>query len=301
MGKVEEFEKMKLGMFVHFGLYSIVGKGEWYMHNEKVSNSEYDKLVKKFKVKSNWAKEIVKVAKSFGAKYIVLTTRHHDGFSLYDTKGLTEYDVINSPTKRDLVKEFVDECNKNKIKPFFYHTIIDWHDERFNHNPEAYFDFLRKSIELLCNNYGEVGGFWFDGTWSDDNFDWHLDEIFKLVKELQPQAIISNNGGWEHPGQIIHPDIDCIIYERVSSEKTTQKFDKKHRAKEVCQTLNNHWGFTKSDNNYKSAEQLKRLFDECQENGTNFLLNVGPLRNGKIRGFDKKLLKHFGKLITSNL
>lgn len=299
MDKIKEFEAMKLGMFVHFGLYSIVGKGEWYMHNEKVPPKEYERLVKSFKVKKNWARKLVEQAKSFGAKYIVLTTRHHDGFSLYDTQGLTEYDVMHSPTKRDLVKEFVDECNKNDIKPFFYHTIIDWHDERFKQAPDDYFDYLNKSIEILCKNYGQIGGFWFDGTWSDDNLDWHLDDFFGTVKNLQPQAIISNNGGWEHPGQVIHPEIDCIIYERVPSTIKAQRADKKYRAKEVCQTLNNHWGFTKSDKNYKTATQLKEIYDECRANNTNFLLNVGPLKNGQIRKLDRKLLKEFGKLIKN--
>ncbi len=295
--RINAFKDLKLGMFVHFGLYSIVGKGEWYMYNEKVENFEYDKLLGQFKVDKDWATSIISTAKSFGAKYIVLTTRHHDGFSLYDTHGLTDYDVMHTPTGRDLIKEFVLECRKNNIIPYFYHTIIDWHEKSFKKQPDLYFDYLLKSVKLLCKNYGEIGGFWFDGTWSDDDFDWHLDEIFSVIRKYQPQAIISNNGGWEHPGQVIHKEIDCIIYERVSSNTESEILDKKERAKEVCQTLNKHWGYCKNDKEYKTSKQLIDLFNECQQNNTNLLINVGPKSNGKVSFKDKCLLRKFGKHI----
>ncbi len=298
MNRIEEFKNKKLGMFVHFGLYSIVGKGEWYMHNENIQPKEYEKFMHKFKVDKNWARKLVRVAKSFGAKYIVLTTRHHDGFSLYDTKDLSDYNVLYTPTKRDIVKEFVDECNKNSITPFFYHTIIDWHDKRFRGNPPAYFDYLCKSIELLCKNYGKIGGFWFDGTWSDANLNWHLDEIFEIVRKWQPQAIISNNGGLEHLGQIIHPEVDCMVYEKGSPSQDKKSVDDKQRAKEVCQTLNKHWGYSKTDKNYKSASELKIIYDECMRNNTNLLLNVGPKKNGLVSNKEKRLLKQFYKKIS---
>ena len=117
---IEQFKSLGFGLFVHFGLYSIVGKGEWYLHlNPKAKKDDYENLVKKFVVKDSWAKELVKTAKLAGCKYITLTTRHHDGFSLYDTKGLSDYDAPHSAVKRDLIKEFVDECNKEGIVPFF--------------------------------------------------------------------------------------------------------------------------------------------------------------------------------------
>ena len=122
---IEDFKNLGLGLFIHFGLYSVAAKGEWYQEAYKVPFSEYEKLLPKFKVKKNWAKELVHVAKKAGFKYITITTRHHDGFSLYDTRGLSDYDAPHSGSQRDLIKEFVDECRKNDIKPFFYHTLID--------------------------------------------------------------------------------------------------------------------------------------------------------------------------------
>ncbi len=298
--RIEKFKQMKLGMFVHFGLYSIVGNGEWYMHNEKIPPTEYEKLTKEFKVNKNWAKNLVKVAKSFGAKYIVLTTRHHDGFSLYDTCGLTEYDAPHTPSAKDLIKEFVDECNKADISPFFYHTLIDWHDKNFlEEEYDKYFDYLKSSIKILCENYGKIGGFWFDGTWSNPNLNWHLDEIFSIIRKRQPQAIISNNGGLENPGELLNKEIDCLVHERGSLQTLSQNPSATNRAKEVCQTINDHWGICKKDNNYKSPTEIKEIFDTCQKYGANLLLNVGPKPNGMIKKKEISLLKKFGKLLKS--
>ena len=129
--RIKEFEKLGFGMFVHFGLYSIVGKGEWYKCIHHVSDEDYEPLAKQFNPDKNWAKELVATAKKAGCKYITLTTRHHDGYSLYDTCGLNDYDAPHS-CGRDLVREFVDECNAAGIVPFFYHTLLDWHEESYN-------------------------------------------------------------------------------------------------------------------------------------------------------------------------
>lgn len=291
-----KYEKLKLGLFVHFGLYSIVGKGEWYMHNENIEPLKYEKLIHKFKVNKNWVKDLVVTAKKLGFKYITLTTRHHDGFSLYNTLGLTDYDVVHSPTKRDLVKEFVDECRKNDIVPFFYATLIDWHNELFKNNFQKYLEYLQKSIEILCTNYGKIGGFWFDGTWNDKNTDWQFNKLFAIIKKYQPDALIINNGGLENRGEIIHKDIDVITFER-DKPNIVSKFDNKYRAKEMCQTLNNHWGYHKKDKNYKTVESLVDDFNFCMENNSNFLLNTGPKKNGKLNKKDLKILKNFSTQI----
>lgn len=157
---VKDFEKLGLGMFIHYGLYSEVGKGEWYLNeNPEADMATYEKLTETFDVDANWANDIVDTAKSMGAKYITITTRHHDGFSLYDTKGLNTYDAPHSKCHRDLIREFVDACNANGIKPFFYHTLLDWHEPSYKENFDAYLDYLYNSVEILCKNYGEIGGF----------------------------------------------------------------------------------------------------------------------------------------------
>ena len=147
-------------------------------------------------------------------KYITLTTRHHEGFSLYDTQGLSNYDAVHSPAGRDLVKEFVEGCRAEGIIPFFYHTTLDWYQESFNKDFEAYLKYLRDSVRILCTNYGEIGGMWFDGNWSKPNEDWKLDKLYGMVRELQPEAMIIDNTGLRNRGEIGHPEIDCVTFEQ---------------------------------------------------------------------------------------
>ena len=162
--RIKDFEKMGFGLFVHFGIYSVLGKGEWSKYYVDISWEEYLKTLDTFNPKENWAEELVTSAKNAGCKYITLTTRHHDGFSLYDTCGLNTYDAPHT-CGRDLIREFVDACKCNDIQPFFYHTLLDWHEESYETNFKEYLVYLRKSIELLCKNYGKIGGIWFDGMW----------------------------------------------------------------------------------------------------------------------------------------
>lgn len=179
---VARFEMLGFGMIVHFGLYSILGKGEWYLAlNDKADKAKYESLTSKFVVSKNWAKELVKTAKESGCKYITLTVRHHDGFSLYDTKGLSDFDVMHSACGRDLIKEFVDECNAQGIMPVFYHTMLDWHCPEYENDFPKYIDYLEKSLRLLCTNYGKIGGFWFDGTWDKTDVDWQENRLYEFT------------------------------------------------------------------------------------------------------------------------
>jgi alpha-L-fucosidase len=157
--RIERFEKMGFGMFIHFGLFSLMGKGEWVRNIYKISAEEYEKLTDSFTAKKINFDAIVKMAKNAGCRYVTLTTRHHDGFSLYDTKGLTTFDAPHSACHRDLVREFVDACHKEGIVPFFYHTLIDWHHPMVKDGSyKEYFDYLQESIRILCTNYGPSWG-----------------------------------------------------------------------------------------------------------------------------------------------
>ena len=298
MNYVERFEKLGFGLFVHFGLYSIIGKGEWINSMKSYPNDLYAKYADKFKVKKTWAKELVSTAKKTGCKYITLTTRHHDGFSLYDTKGLSKFDTVNTACGRDLVREFVDECNKQDIVPFFYHTLLDWKVPEYQENFPKYIDYLVKSIEILCTNYGKIGGFWFDGMWNKPNEDWQEDRIYGTIRKYQPEAMIINNTGLNALGQVGHPEIDSVTFER-GKPRFVDQSDKK-RAGEMCQVLNDHWGYAKNDFNYKSFSEIIGDLIDCRCYGCNFLLNVGPLGNGSIRTIDKGFLEIVGAWIKEN-
>ena len=180
---IKEFEKLGLGMFVHFGLYSVLGKGEWAKKILNIADEDYEVIAEQFSPKADWAKDLVRTAKLAGCKYITLTTRHHDGFSLYDTCGLSDYDTVHTKCGRDLVKEFVEECRKEDIIPFFYHTLLDWREESYQNDFSKYLEYLRASIEILCKNYGKIGGLWFDGMWDKKEADWEEDKIYSLIRK----------------------------------------------------------------------------------------------------------------------
>ena len=191
--RVKNFETMGFGMFVHFGIYSQLGRGEWIRNN--MTREDYEPIYKTFNPKPTWAKELAAAAKGAGCRYITLTSRHHDGYSLYDTCGLSDYDAPHS-CGRDLIREFVDACREEGIIPFFYHTLLDWHEETFETDFPAYLQYLRRSVELLCTNYGPIGGLWFDGTWSKPKgTDWEEDALYGTIRKYQPEAIIVNNTG----------------------------------------------------------------------------------------------------------
>ena len=299
MNYVERFEKLGFGMFVHFGLYSIVGKGEWYLANNPNADKEaYNKLPAKFKVRKDWAKKLVKTAKQTGCKYITLTTRHHDGFSLYDTCGLNEFDAPHSATGRDLVREFVDACNEAGIVPFFYHTLLDWWHPDFDTNFPAYIDYLIKSVEILCQNYGKIGGLWFDGMWSKPDEDWQEDRLYATIRKYQPEAMIINNTGLDALGRVGHPELDSVTFER--GKPAFVDNSDRHRAGEMCQVLNDHWGYASFDCNYKPVKELIENLVDCRKYNCNFLLNIGPRGDGSINGIDYGILMEIGKWLKVN-
>ena len=164
--RIKAYEDMGLGLFIHWGLYSLLDQGEWTEFIHQLPQAQYEQLINDFTAQNFDAKKIAKAAKNMGAKYICLTTKHHEGFFLYDTCGLSDFDAPHSAAKRDLIKEFVDACNSEGIKPFFYMASYDWHHPDYEANFDNFLEYLRKSVEILCTNYGPIGGFWFDGNWN---------------------------------------------------------------------------------------------------------------------------------------
>ncbi len=292
---VLDFEQHGLGLFVHWGLYSQLGKGEWIFHESDIEMDEYKKLKDSFTAEDFDAEKLVLTAKNTGCKYITLTTRHHEGFSLYDTCGLNDFDAPHSPAKRDLIKEFVDACNKHGIVPFFYHTTLDWYNKDFDENFDEYLEYLRKSVETLCKNYGKIGGLWFDGNWSKPNSDWKETELYKTIRKYQPEAIIVNNTGLENRGRTGNPEIDSVTYERGKPIPINREGMEKYVAGEMCETINDHWGIGNFDVNYKSPAELIKTLCACRMVGTNLLLNIGPTAQGGVDPYQEQLLNLIGR------
>lgn len=281
-------------MFVHFGLYSLLESGEWVKHCHGVPDAEYEALTQRFDPQSDWAEKLVATAKQAGCKYITLTTRHHDGFSLFDTCGLNTYDAPHAKCGRDLVREFVDSCRKAGIIPFFYHTLLDWKVPEYETDFPAYLQYLRASVEILCKNYGEIGGLWFDGMWAKPDADWEEDALYGLIRRYQPNAMIINNTGLSARGALGHIELDSVTFERGKPQPINLEGSPKYIASEMCEIFGDHWGYTSKDLNYKSPAQIICELAECRKFGANMLLNIGPKPDGTLRNIDAAYLELIG-------
>lgn len=295
--RIADFENRGFGMFIHWGLYSQMAKGEWAMNLYKIPRPEYEKLMTTFTAKNFDAGKIARLAKRAGMKYITLTTRHHDGFSLYDTCGLSDYDAPHSPAGRDLIREFVDACNAEGISPMFYHTTLDWHVDSFNDNFPEYLQYLRDSVEVLCSNYGKIGGLWFDGNWSKKDADWEEDKLYEVIRRHQPEAIIVNNTGLDARGAPGNLQLDSVTFEQGRPEPMNREGMSKYFAAEMCHTMNDHWGCGNADFNYKSLPELIETLCACRKVGANYLLNIGPDGDGGVMQMQEALLCGIGDWI----
>lgn len=295
--RIERFENLGYGMFIHWGLYSLLGRGEWVQEHEKPAKDEYAKLAGEFTAAGFDAAAIAKLAKVAGMKYICLTTRHHEGFSLYDMRGLCDFDAPHSAAGRDLVAEFVQGCRGEGIVPFFYHTTLDWYQESFENDFNAYLDYLIASVEVLCTQYGEIGGLWFDGNWSKPDADWREDELYETIRKHQPEAIIVNNTGLDARGCVGHRQIDSVTYERGRPEPMNREGMDKYLAAEMCEVLNKHWGIAQNDFNYISPKNVIEGLCACRKAGANLLLNVGPTGDGQIPAYEAAVLQKVGAWI----
>ncbi len=294
---IKDFESLGLGMFVHLGIYSVLEAGEWLKWCRELPDEEYFPVYKKFSPDPDWAPELVKAARNAGCKYITLTTRHHDGYSLYDTCGLNEFDAPHG-CGRDLVREFVDACRVQGLIPFFYHTLLDWHEPSYKTDFKAYLKYLRSSVELLCKNYGKIGGLWFDGMWDKQDEDWEEDALYGLIRSYQPEAMIINNTGLSALGALGHIELDSVTFERGKPQPINLEGSPKYIASEMCEIMADHWGYAVEDLNYKAPAKLIREIAECRRYGANMLLNVGPMANGKLRTIDAGVLELIGQWVS---
>ncbi len=297
--RVLDFEKLGLGMFVHFGIYSVLGKGEWAQSCLMIPREEYEALARRFRPKPTWAKELAAAARGAGCRYITLTARHHDGFSLYDTKGLSDFDAPHC-CGRDLIKEFVDACREEGLLPFFYHTLLDWHMETYQTDFPEYLRYLRSSVELLCTSYGSIGGIWFDGMWDQPQADWEEDALYSMIRSHQKDAMLINNTGMDALGALGNIELDSVTFERGKPQPINLETSPRNIASEMCEVMNDHWGYAAGDYNYKSMAEIIGSLAQCRRCRANFLLNSGPMADGSLRLLDRGILETLGQWVRDN-
>lgn len=296
MASREKFQDNKFGIFLHWGLYSMTAQGEWYL-NSGIRHDEYKKLAGGFYPAGFDAAEWVSAIKASGARYICFTTRHHDGFSMWNT-AFSDYNVVQAtPFKRDVLKELAEECHKQGIALHLYYSHLDWGREdyyplgrtgrntgRTGHGQWAtYYDFMNNQIRELLTGYGPIGAMWFDGWWDHDQdsaFDWQLPGQYELIHELQPACLIGNN---HH--QVPFEGEDIQIFERDLPGENTAGLSGQAIARlplETCQTMNGMWGYKIADQDYKDSKTLIHYLVRAAGRNANLLLNIGPQPDGRL-------------------
>ncbi|QUI92821.1 alpha-L-fucosidase [Prevotella denticola] len=310
----EQFQDEKFGIFLHWGLYSMIGAGEWVMTNWNINHREYLKLAKTFYPSEFDADAWISAIKAAGAKYITITTRHHDGFSLFKTATSTYNTVDGTPFKRDIIKELADACRRHGIKLHLYYSHLDWGREDYpqgrtglgtGRNKEkadwnSYYHFMNTQLTELLTNYGPVGAIWFDGWWDHDSdakpFDWQLTEQYAMIHRLQPQCLIGNN---HH--QTPNAGEDIQIFERDLPGENKAGLSGQCISRlplESCQTINDHWGYSITDSNYKSPRQLIQMLVRAAGKNANLLLNIGPEPGGALPSLALDRLQAIGKWLN---
>jgi alpha-L-fucosidase len=302
----EWFRDAKFGMFIHWGVYSQLGAGEWVMENRRIPIDAYEWLASAFNPVRFNAGEWVALAKSAGVRYITITSRHHDGFSMFATKA-TRYNVGDwTPFARDPMKDLADECRKAGIKLFFYYSQLDWHHPdywprgRTGHAPgrpdsgewTRYLDFIDAQLTELLTNYGPIGGIWFDGMWDKPDADWRLDRTYALIHRLQPQTLIVPN---HHRARL--PGEDVQTFEQDLPGANTAGFNTRDIGSlplETSLTMNESWGFNITDKNFKSTRDLIGYLVRAAGHDANLLLNIGPRPDGTIQPEATERLRAIG-------
>jgi alpha-L-fucosidase len=301
------FRDAKFGMFIHWGVYSVLGDGEWVMNNRHMSIEDYETLPQQFNPVDFNAAEWVAIAKAAGAKYITITSKHHDGFAMFATKQTSWNVVDRTPWKQDPLAELARECRKQGIKLFFYYSQLDWHHPDYyplgetgqsagrppGGHWERYLDFMNAQLTELLTNYGPIGGIWLDGWWDKPQADWQLERTYALIHRLQPQALIGNN---HHHAPF--PGEDFQMFERDLPGQTTADWNKNPVISklplETCDTVNDSWGYTRGDHHWKSSKELIRYLVGAAGHNANLLLNVGPMPTGRIQPEAVERLKEMG-------
>jgi len=288
--RMKWWREARFGMFIHWGLYSVLGRHEWAMEEEGIPVAEYEQLAKRFQPAPNAARAWAKLAKAAGQKYMVMTSKHHEGFCNFDTK-FTNYCAPKQGPGRDLVHEYIEAARAEGLRFGFYYSLMDWHHPdgaRCATDPEArkrFVEYTHGLVRELMTNYGKVDVLWYDVDWPLNADQWESERMNKMVFGLQPDIVVNNRNGL--PGDFSTPEQEIV------AEKGT-------RAWESCMTLNDSWGYHAADFNWKSPTTVIRNLITCARDGGNYLLNIGPKPDGTIPEESVRILSTVGDWMAKN-
>lgn len=311
------FTNERFGIFLHWGIYASYGQGEWYLNNGKLNKEEYAKAARGFYPIRYNAEEWVKAFKDAGAGYVTITSRHHDGFSMYDTKA-SDYNIIKAtPYGLDVMKDLDEACLKEGLALHFYYSILDWEREDFpvgrtgrdsgrkgdSQDYNHYFNFMKAQVKELLTQY-HTRALWFDGYWDHSKdevpFDWRMPEFYDYIHSINPACLVGNN----HHRLPIEGE-DFVMYEKDLPGQNTTGYSEGQEISEtlpmeMCQTMNKSWGYSVSDQNYKTTGELVQLLATCVSMNCNLLLNIGPQASGELPEAALERLRGIGEWMKVN-
>ena len=288
--RMKWWHEAKFGMFIHWGLYSVLGRHEWVMEQEGIPVAEYEPLAKQFLPVPDAPRAWARLARQAGMRYMVMTTKHHEGFCLFDTK-LTDYCAPKSACGRDMVREYVDAARAEGLRVGFYHSLMDWHHpdgsrcEQDEAARKRYVTYLHGQIRELLTNYGKIDILWYDVPWPLDAEGWESERMNQMVFELQPDIIVNNRNRLD--GDFSTPEQHIQAAEG-------------GKAWEACMTMNNSWGYHAADDDWKTPKTVARNLITCARQGGNYLMNIGPRADGSIPEKSVEILSSVGRWMERN-
>ena len=318
--RMQWWREARFGLFLHWGLYAIpagtwgenTSHGEWIRNTAHIPLEKYGEFVGQFHPSHFDPAKWVRAAKEAGMKYIVITSKHHDGFCLFDSKQ-TDFDVMSTPFRRDIMKALADECRRQGMKMCWYYSIMDWHHPDYLPRREwetdrstagadsaRYLHYMREQLKELLTNYGDIGVLWFDGEWEKTWTQKLGHELYEYVRHLQPSIIINNRVGAGRSGMEGFSESAEAAGDFGTPEQQIPSTGLPGVDWETCMTMNDHWGYNSHDSNWKSASELLRMLADIASKGGNFLLNIGPTADGEFPPASIERLQAIGKWMSVN-
>lgn len=288
--RLQWLREQKYGMFVHWGLYSLIGRHEWAMNRERIPIAEYEPLADQFTGEKFDADKLCELAKLLGAKYLIFTAKHHEGFCYFDSQ-LTDYTSVQRAAKRDFVREITDACRRHGLGISLYFTLNDWHhvpdacdalEDPKAHN--AFLDYVFGQIRELLTNYGHIDTLWYDGWWPFDATGWRAEAMNAMARELQPHILFNNR--------------NCLPGDFATPEQHATPTP--GRLWEASFTLNDCWGYTPLDENWKTPRQVLNLMLDAAREGGNLVTNIGPRPDGSIPEIYYDIFGQVGEVVRQN-
>ena len=280
----------RFGMFIHFGVYSTIARHEWVMEDEAIPVSEYAPHAASFHPQAGSARAWAQLARQAGMKYMVMTSKHHEGFCNFDTK-LTNYCAPKQGPGRDLVREYLEAAREEGLRVGFYYSLMDWHHPdgatcaSSEEARKRFVEYTHGLIRELLTNYGKIDVLWYDVAWPLDANGWESVRMNEMVFQLQPEIIVNNRN--KLPGDFSTPEQHIVA-------------EKGDRAWEACMTLNDSWGYQAADDNWKSSKTVIRNLISCARDSGNYLLNIGPKGDGSIPEPSAQVLREVGEWMAVN-